>query len=173
MQKRYTTFCISFDTPFGWLTLEATTKGLKRIRIGKFCDVEIKLGKNVGVPINRDDYRWVVRLLKKVKNDILDYLRGQVVGAIHKLPLHLDELTPMQIKLLRELKKIKYGETISYKELAECVGTSARACGRLLGSNPFPIIIPCHRVICSDGSLGGYSGGLNLKRKLLKLEHKS
>ena len=167
MQKKYITSCVSFDTPFGWITLEATQKGLKKIRFEKFCDVEMRLGENV-------ERGFIPRLLIGVKNDILDYLQGKNVGTVREPPLRFDfsGLTPIQIKLLKELQKIKYGETISYKELANRVGTSPRACGRILASNPFPIIIPCHRVIRADGSLGGYSSGIKLKRKLLELEHR-
>lgn len=68
--------------------------------------------------------------------------------------------------------KIPYGETISYKELALRLGNlaSIRAVGRANGANPIPIIIPCHRVIGSDGNLVGYGGGLEIKEKLLELE---
>ncbi|MCK4307649.1 methylated-DNA--[protein]-cysteine S-methyltransferase [candidate division WOR-3 bacterium] len=157
MQKKYITSCVSFKSSFWWITLEATQKGLKKIRFGKFCDIV------TGSEFSR-----------KAKNDILDYLQGKNVGAVREPPLRFDfsGLTPIQIKMIKELQKIKYGETISYKELANRVGTSPRACGRILASNPFPIIIPCHRVIRADGSLGGYSGGIKLKKKLLKLEHR-
>ncbi len=162
MQKKYITSCVSFKSSFGWTTLETTQKGLKRIRFGKFCDCR------------GTTHRAPTELLNKIKNDILDYLQGKDIRAIHKSSLQFDfsGLTPIQIKMIKELPKIKYGETISYKELANRIGTSPRACGRILASNPFPIIIPCHRVICSDGSLGGYSSGIELKRELLELEYR-
>ena len=62
------------------------------------------------------------------------------------------------------------GQVISYKQLADACGTGPRAIGRLMASNPWPVVVPCHRVVRSDGSLGGYSGGLDRKRWLLELE---
>ncbi|HNQ44712.1 MAG TPA: methylated-DNA--[protein]-cysteine S-methyltransferase [Candidatus Cloacimonadota bacterium] len=80
--------------------------------------------------------------------------------------------TEFQLLVWEELLKIPYGKTISYTELAVRVGKpdSARAVGGALGDNPVPILVPCHRVISSDGTLGGYSGGLAAKRYLLSLE---
>ncbi len=77
-----------------------------------------------------------------------------------------------QIKVWKELLKIPYGKIVSYKTVSERLGDEKliRAVGKANGANPIPIIIPCHRVINSDGSLGGYSAGLNIKEKLLKLE---
>ncbi len=82
----------------------------------------------------------------------------------------MSELSPFTQRVLNETKKIKYGETITYAELAKRIGIrSFRAVGRALASNPIPIIIPCHRVVAKSG-LGGYSGGLDLKTRLLELE---
>ena len=79
-----------------------------------------------------------------------------------------------QIKVWNELKKIPYGEVRTYKQIAESIGhhKSSRAVANACASNPFPPIIPCHRVIRSDGGLGGYSGlgGVETKRKLLEKE---
>lgn len=80
--------------------------------------------------------------------------------------------TEFQEKVWEALRTIPYGETISYRELARRVGNpdAARAVGLANGKNPISIIIPCHRVIMIDGSLGGYSGGIGIKEKLLALE---
>ena len=80
--------------------------------------------------------------------------------------------TEFQKKVWNELKKIPYGETISYGELANRMGDKnlMRAVATANGANPIPIIIPCHRVIGKDGSLTGYGSGLNVKQKLLELE---
>ena len=84
------------------------------------------------------------------------------------------EGTAFQILVWREIEKIPYGETRTYKELALAIGRpkSARAVANACGKNPYAPTIPCHRVIRSDGKLGGYSGkgGINTKKKLLKLE---
>ena len=82
--------------------------------------------------------------------------------------------TPFQIKVWKEIAKIPKGKTKTYKEIAIKIGhpNSARAVANACGRNPYPLIIPCHRVIRSDGSLGGYSGkgGLKTKKLLLKKE---
>jgi methylated-DNA-[protein]-cysteine S-methyltransferase len=80
--------------------------------------------------------------------------------------------TPFQQRVWAELQRIGYGETISYAELAARIGrpTAIRAAGAANGANPVSIIIPCHRVIGSDGSLTGYGGGLEAKRLLIELE---
>lgn len=86
--------------------------------------------------------------------------------------LDLSRLTPFQRKVLEAVKTIPYGETRSYKWVAERIGKpkAARAIGQALKKNPYPIIIPCHRVIRSDGRLGGYSKGIRKKKRLLKKE---
>jgi methylated-DNA-[protein]-cysteine S-methyltransferase len=87
------------------------------------------------------------------------------------LPLVLDG-TEFQLLVWRNLRKIPYGETVSYGQLARRIGSpdAARAVGLANGSNPIPIIIPCHRVIGSNGDLTGFGGGLPVKKKLLALE---
>ncbi len=84
------------------------------------------------------------------------------------------EGTEFQIKVWNELKKIPIGETKTYKEIAKLIGSpkAARAVANACGKNPYPIAIPCHRVVRSDGGLGGYSGkgGVETKRQLLENE---
>ncbi len=96
-----------------------------------------------------------------------------VVGSpiAHDLPLDVQG-TAFQEKVWRELRKIPLGETRSYADIAAAVGqpTATRAVGTANGSNPVAVLVPCHRVIRSDGSLGGYAGGLDRKRKLLAAE---
>ena len=83
------------------------------------------------------------------------------------------EGTEFERKVWETLKKIPYGETRTYKWLAEQIGKpqAFRAVGNALGKNPIPIIFPCHRVIETDGSLGGYSGGTDMKRRLIEIEY--
>ena len=78
----------------------------------------------------------------------------------------------LQIKIWQELKKIPYGKTKSYGDIARKIKTSPRYVGNVCGQNKHLLVIPCHRVIRTDGSLGGFSGtgGLSLKKRLLKLE---
>jgi methylated-DNA-[protein]-cysteine S-methyltransferase len=89
------------------------------------------------------------------------------------LPLAM-EGTEFQLRVWNELRAIPYGETISYMRLARRIGNpkAVRAVGLANGSNPIPIIVPCHRVIGSDGSLTGFGGGLPTKKLLLELESK-
>lgn len=83
------------------------------------------------------------------------------------------EGTEFEKKVWEALKEIPYGETRTYKWLAEEIGKphAFRAVGNALGKNPIPIIFPCHRVIETDGSIGGYSPGTDIKRRLLELEY--
>lgn len=104
---------------------------------------------------------------------IFNQLKEYFAGTRKTFDVPLDiEGTDFQKKVWNELQKIPYGKTISYKSLAEKLGDvkAIRAVGKANGQNPIPIIIPCHRVIGSDGSLTGYVGGLDVKEKLLEIE---
>ena len=108
-------------------------------------------------------------LLNDIKRNLTDYLFGVKID-FPPYPLQID-LSPFTQKVLAEVRKIPYGQVRSYKYLAQKIKTKAyRAVGRSLSVNPFPIIIPCHRVIRTNGELGGFSAGIDLKKKLLKLE---
>lgn len=100
-------------------------------------------------------------------------LKEYFAGERHAfdLPLRLDG-TEFQILVLEELQRIPYGETTSYGEIASRIGRpkAVRAVGAANGRNPIPIVVPCHRVIGSSGSLTGFGGGLDAKRALLQLE---
>ena len=100
-------------------------------------------------------------------------LEAYFAGELREFDLPLAPAgSEFQLGVWRELAKIPYGETISYGELAKRVGdpTKARAVGAANGRNPLPVIVPCHRVIGADGSLTGFGGGLDRKRRLLELE---
>lgn len=105
--------------------------------------------------------------------DVVRQLQAYFEGKRRKfdVPLIL-EGTEFQLLVWRNLQKIPYGETVSYGQLARQIGSpeAARAVGLANGSNPIPIIIPCHRVIGSNGDLTGFGGGLPVKKKLLSLE---
>ena len=92
-------------------------------------------------------------------------------GSFSGYKLKLDGMTPFQQKVLRTIGKIPPGETMTYGEVAKKAGKpgAARAVGNVMASNPIPLILPCHRVVASNG-LGGFTGGLEVKRKLLRLE---
>ena len=99
-----------------------------------------------------------------------DYFAGKRV--LFGEPLDLSAATPFQRLVWLKAKNITYGESRSYAWLASEVGKpgAARAVGQALGRNPLPIVIPCHRVLAANGFLGGFSGGMDLKRRLLRLE---
>ncbi len=100
-------------------------------------------------------------------------LREYFAGTRSEFDLPLaPQGTPFQRSVWRKLQEIPYGETISYGELARRVGNpkASRAVGSANGANPLPIVIPCHRVIAGDGTLGGFGGGLPTKQTLLALE---
>ena len=90
------------------------------------------------------------------------------------MPLDLAGLPPFHEKVLAAARRISYGRTATYGELAARAGSprAARAVGQAMAHNPVPLIIPCHRVLAAGGRLGGYGGGLDLKRRLLGLESK-
>lgn len=103
-------------------------------------------------------------------NQLGEYCEGK--RTAFSLSLDTSIGTPFQRQVWSALQAIPFGETINYATLAKSIDkpTAYRAVANANGKNPFPIVIPCHRVIASDGSLGGYTGGLNIKRFLLSLE---
>ncbi len=106
--------------------------------------------------------------------DLVERLRSYFSGSWVSFPdeLDLSEATPFQRQVWQATRLIPYGETRSYLWVAKQTGRPAavRAVGQALGKNILPVIIPCHRVIAADGSLGGFTGGLKMKRRLLELE---
>lgn len=136
-------------------------KGVREILINRKPNSE---NLSAITQVSPDDSK-VVNVFKQLK----EYFSRQ--RKEFDLPLEILG-TEFQKKVWDELKKIPYGETISYGELANRMGDKnlMRAVAAANGANPIPIIIPCHRVIGSDGSLTGYGGGLDVKQKLLELE---
>lgn len=110
--------------------------------------------------------------IEEMYRDISRYLMGEKVDLLKYEP-DLSDLTAFEQAVLTETRKIPYGTTITYSELADRIGNSggARAVGQALSKNPYPIVIPCHRVVARSG-IGGYSGGVELKKRLLEIEAK-
>ena len=108
-------------------------------------------------------------LLMRAAHQLTAYFSGELTAF--DLPLRLKG-TPFQLSVWEELLKIPYGETRTYLDIARALGNpgAARAVGAANGANPIAIIVPCHRVIASDGSLGGYAGGMWRKAWLLRHE---
>jgi methylated-DNA-[protein]-cysteine S-methyltransferase len=108
--------------------------------------------------------------IRKLSRQLQQYAEGK---AVHwDIPLDLSAGTIFQQSVWRTLKTIPRGETRSYGWVAKQIGKpkSSRAVGMACGANPIPVVIPCHRVIASDGSIGGFGGGLPMKRRLLQIE---
>lgn len=156
------------DSPFGPLTVAATERGLVLLA---YPELEVE--------------------------DVLDRLASEVSPRVLELPTRIDPIrreldeyfegrrrefdSPVDWRLvhggffeaiLRATAEIDYGETVSYREIAERAGNvkAVRAAGNGLGSNPVPIVVPCHRVVATGGGLGGYTGGVERKQQLLALE---
>jgi methylated-DNA-[protein]-cysteine S-methyltransferase len=129
-------------------------------------DVLIGLRLPNAVGLGRRDEESPV--LKEAATQLEEYFAGERTGFDVRMQL---DGTPFQREVWAELTRIPYGETISYGELAHRVGRprGPRAVGQANGRNPIAIIVPCHRVVASNG-IGGYGGGLNCKRALLALE---
>jgi len=111
--------------------------------------------------------------VRKFFADVALYLAGNQVSF--SLPINRDRLSAFARKVSEELGKTRCGETVSYADLACRAGHpgAARAVGRVMARNRFPLVIPCHRVTGSNGSLTGFAGGLELKAGLLELEQKT
>lgn len=109
-------------------------------------------------------------ILLQTISQLNEYFAGQ--RQQFDVPLNLQVGTVFQQTVWQALCDIPYGQTISYARLAQLIGkpTAYRACANANGKNPISIIIPCHRVIASDGGIGGYTGGLDIKQKLLQIE---
>ena len=146
----------TLDTPLGTLTLEASEHGLSNIRFPNRPQLmKDKMASN--------------SILKLAKRELKAYFARRLKKF--SVPLDWDG-TAFQESVWRALIAIPYGETVSYTDIARAIGRpqSARPTGGAVGRNPLPVIIPCHRVIGSDHTLTGFTGGLNVKVALLELE---
>ncbi|MCL5023936.1 MAG: methylated-DNA--[protein]-cysteine S-methyltransferase [Nitrospirae bacterium] len=105
------------------------------------------------------------------RKELGDYFEGRL--REFRQSVFFTEGTDFEKRVWLTLREVPYGETRTYKWLAEKTGNpkAVRAVGRALGSNPVPIVVPCHRIIGSDGSLVGYTGGIDIKRRLLDMEY--
>lgn len=155
------------DSPFGELLLAATPRGLLKVALPN-QDVDLTLEQ-----ISRQVSPRVLELpsrLDDARRELDRYFEGKVEEF--DLPLDWALTRGFRRKVLRQTARIPYGETRSYMEMAKRAGSprAIRAAGSALGSNPIPIVVPCHRVLRTGGALGGYGGGLDMKQALLQLE---
>ena len=154
------------DTQIGPLLLAVTERGLCRISFDPEPDRETEtLARTFGVRVLR-----APRELDPVRRELDEYFEGR--RRDFDLPLDLRGREGFSRDILERLAKVPYGEVTTYKSLAVEAGNprAARAVGTIMNKNPIPIVLPCHRVVGSNGSLVGYGGGLERKRLLLDLE---
>lgn len=145
------------QSPIGCLTVWATSKGVRRIEFGdRLAGME------------EADHK----ILKQAETELLEYFEGHR----RDFSIPLDQCgTDFQLRAWQALHEIPFGETRSYRQQAEAIGNSlaARAVGGANNKNPLPIVVPCHRVVGSDGELIGYAGGVDKKVWLLEHELKN
>jgi O-6-methylguanine DNA methyltransferase len=156
-----------FDSPIGPMLCASTERGLAYVRLPRasgrgFADWVCRFAPGAAVRAGFAPNRAAVQQLQ-------DYLGRK--RSVFELALDLRG-TPFQRRVWEALLAIPYGETRTYAEVARAIGepSAARAVGHANGSNPCALVVPCHRVVASGGRLGGYGGGLPLKRRLLALE---
>jgi len=160
-------YCTSFDSRIGRIYVASTENGVCKVSIPRES--------------RKDFFDWLkihfevdaINDNRSRNKDIIDQLNRYFNGKLAKFTCPVDLIgTPFQIRVWKELSKIPYGSTITYKHLARRVHApkASQAVGRANGANPLPIIVPCHRVIGSDGSLVGYASGIKTKEFLLRLE---
>lgn len=156
------------NSPIGKLLLVASPKGLRYIRLIENDDA---VDEELAHAANGADFVFESQGFLKTACDAIDqYLKN---GTVLSLPFEFAQGTPLQRAVWLAIAKIPYGETISYTTLANRVGfpRAIRAVASACGANPVPLVIPCHRIVAKDGTLGGFSlGGLGVKEKLLTLE---
>jgi methylated-DNA-[protein]-cysteine S-methyltransferase len=143
----------SYPSPFGFITITAEDE---KITIVELCKKANSVGSS--------------KVLEDAAKQIDSYLKGN----LPKFSLPLKVLgTPFQLAVWKTIAKVPFGKTISYGEIAAAIGKpqAARAVGAAVGANPTPLLVGCHRVLGSSGSLTGYSGGQGIKTKKLLLDH--
>ena len=143
---------LSFKTKFGWISAFEEKGKIVRIKFGKHKNKDISKNlKNLKIKINN----FFNKKNRTIKSNF--FIKGNAI----------------QKKVWQELTKIKIGKTKSYGEIAKKFKLSPRHVGKICGQNKIPLVIPCHRVIRSDGTMGGFSatGGIILKKKLLNFEN--
>jgi len=156
----------TFYSPIGKIYIAAVKEGVVKIsfstkspqELEKYCQKYLGAGVREGSEYNRD-----------AKQQILKYLEGKSQSLDFPV-IHLN--SPFRKKVLEVERNIPYGETRSYLEVAQMVNNprASRAVGSANAENPLPLYFPCHRIISSNGNLGGYGGGLGVKKYLLDLE---
>ena len=158
----------SVDSPLGPLVVAATPKGLVRVAYSEFrgeADVLDELAGRVSPRVLEAPAR-----LDPVRRELDEYFEGR--RQRFNIPIDWSYLAGFTREVLRAAAAIEYGEVSTYAGVAKAAGSprAVRAAGNALGANPMPVIVPCHRVLRTGGALGGYTGGIERKEFLLRLE---
>ncbi len=157
----------SVDSPIGVLLVATTDKGLVRISFPTETEGVVldELARRVSPRVVKAPAR-----VAAVARELDEYFEGR--RRTFDTPLDWRLVGPYARKVLRATAAIPFGKVSTYREVARKAGNPAasRAAGNALGSNPIPVVVPCHRVLRTNGSLGGYGGGLDVKERLLRLE---
>jgi methylated-DNA-[protein]-cysteine S-methyltransferase len=161
-------YYVVFKTAAGWVGILGSSAGLRRTTLPQ--PSEEKALAELGI---YDEATPAKEYFKDLIQRFQDYFTGRQADFPDKLDL--SDSTDFQRKVWEAARLIPCGETKSYAWVARQTGKpdAARAAGQALGKNPLPIIIPCHRVLSSDGGLGGFNGGLAMKKRLLALEKRN
>ncbi|HEX3218839.1 MAG TPA: methylated-DNA--[protein]-cysteine S-methyltransferase [Candidatus Limnocylindria bacterium] len=157
----------SMDSPVGELLVAVTERGVVRVAFSSEVTDEVlaELAQRVSPRLLRLPERT-----DTVRRELDEYFEGKRHGF--DLPLDWSLVRGFARGVLHATARVPFGQTTTYRQMAEAAGSprASRAAGNALGSNPIPIVVPCHRVLHSGGGLGGYAGGLERKRTLLTLE---
>ncbi|OGA05956.1 MAG: hypothetical protein A3D95_10290 [Betaproteobacteria bacterium RIFCSPHIGHO2_12_FULL_69_13] len=156
----------SFASPLGTILIAATGRGLCSVKLG---DGAARLRQLLAEEFSEAELVEDDRPLQPLKREILSFLAGD--SQLGKVPIDIRG-TVFQRRVWKQLLDIPRGETRSYGDIARAIGNpkAVRAVGSACGANPVALVVPCHRALRSDGSLGGYAWGLARKRKLLEIE---
>lgn len=159
-----------FPSPFGRMYAAATDRGLVRVSWLQPDDASFERELRELLPgrptVESPDHP----LLVETERQLGEYFRGE--REAFDLPVDLEALPRFSKRVLEALRDVPYGEVVAYSDLARRIGRprASRAVGNALNRNPIAIVVPCHRVIRSDGTLGGYGGGIEFKERLLTVE---
>lgn len=155
------------ETALGWFGLVLSPRGLRAVTLPRATREEAE-GEARAMGARRPAVPYQGR---EAARRLQEYALGRPV-SFDDLPLDWDGMGAFQRRVLQALSRLPWGQVTTYGELAQLAGRpgAARAVGRIMATNPLPVVVPCHRVLGADGSLTGYGGGLEMKARLLALE---
>ncbi|MGH7166050.1 MAG: methylated-DNA--[protein]-cysteine S-methyltransferase [Nitrospiraceae bacterium] len=165
---------LTFKTAWGWMAVAASQRGVQAIVLPKSSRKTAEVAiRRARISSNGRLTPYASRLtaiLEEARTQLVAFLEGKRREL--DFPVDLSAGSAFQRRVWRAILPIPYGRVRSYKWVALRVGGTryARAVGHAMGANPVPLVIPCHRVVAHDASLGGFTGGLRTKRRLLQLE---